>query len=1012
MAKTKQVTFAPGARVLIRDEEWMVRATLPVQAGAGSAVQVVGLSELVKQHEAVFLTDLDVVAELRPEDTQLVHENSPQYRKSRLYLESLLRRTPPTDAFLYLGHQAAINYVPYQAEPTHQALTALRPRILIADGVGLGKTVEVGILLSELMKRGRANRILVVAIRSMLAQFQEELWARFAIPLVRLDSVGLQRVRAKIPANKNPFTYYNRVIISVDTLKNDAQYRHYLEQCHWDVIVIDECHNVANTGSDRNRLAMLLARTCDSLLLTSATPHNGRAESFANLMNMLEPTAIADRTNYTAEEIAGMFVRRFKKDIEDQVGDQFSTRTVDLVKGVANSVEETFFEVLSNSKFHTLTRGSNNDALYRIGVLKAFLSSPLACLETLAYRFRQIRWRLAKLQGESLDNEEEAEAELKGLEEISDELVRQQRVTQLKQDANQLWQLIELVWRLYQVKQPTDKLTSIHERLLRRLGKDSHRLLGLHGLKTADSTGFSKYGQLVALLARLGVDGSAQSPRVIIFSERIATLYYLQAQLMAEFGVDEAVIPVFEASLGDTEQMDLVDSFGKLDSPIRVLLASDVASEGVNLHYYCHLMIHFDIPWSLITLEQRNGRIDRYGQHEPPQIFYLLTVAQYTTTQSDLRVLDKLIEKEQEAHKNIGDAATILGLHDAQKEEDYITQKVAEGLDPAMIIPDVSEEIDLLAMLMGEMAHPKTTTPIIRDPLTLYQNDIVFAKAAFEELHSVDSTLPLPEGLGERDIFTLFAPPDLRHLCEFMPQEAVPNDWEFKLTTSRARVIQSMADSRRLKNRLAEAKRWPEYQLFWELHPVMTWLIDRLMVRFGRHEAPLIIAPTLGDNYLYLFQGTLSNRRSQPVITEWFGLLAQGKQWQPLTFAEVMGRTRFAEGIPNLDAPSLLQKRLQERLPQAVEAAKDYMTQQEQRYLRQNESRLLDDQAKLDQWHGQTVARLNGQLKTAMGVQAVHLNQELNETEKLYQARQTWLTEIFSPEPTPYLRLVATFSGK
>jgi SNF2 family DNA or RNA helicase len=241
-------SFAPGARLLIRDEEWIVKTVLPTNTG-GKAIRAIGLSELVRNHEAIFLTELDKVVELKPEETQLVPDDSPQYRRSRLYIESLLRRTPPTDDKIYLGDKAAIDFAPYQVAPAHMSLKALRPRILIADGVGLGKTIEVGILLSELIKRGHGNRILVVAIRSMLAQFQQEIWARFSIPLVRLDSIGVQRVRAKIPSNKNPFYYYDRVIVSVDTLKNDAQYRHYLEQCHWDVIVIDECHNVANAAS-------------------------------------------------------------------------------------------------------------------------------------------------------------------------------------------------------------------------------------------------------------------------------------------------------------------------------------------------------------------------------------------------------------------------------------------------------------------------------------------------------------------------------------------------------------------------------------------------------------------------------------------------------------------------------------------------------------------------------------------------------------------------------------------
>ena len=108
---------------------------------------------------------------------------------------------------------------------------------------------------------------------------------------------------------------------------------------------------------------------------------------------------------------------------------------------------------------------------------------------------------------------------------------------------------------------------------------------------------------------------------------------------------------VFHGSLGDQDQTKLVESFGTEDSPIRILLASDVASEGINLHYHCHRLIHFDLPWSLITLEQRNGRIDRYGQTETPELVYLLTLPRNPKLQGDLRVLERLIEKEAHAQK-------------------------------------------------------------------------------------------------------------------------------------------------------------------------------------------------------------------------------------------------------------------------------------------------------------------------------------------------------------------------
>lgn len=130
---------------------------------------------------------------------------------------------PVSDTRIVTGHRGLLDHMPFQMRPAHLALTNPHPRLLIADAVGLGKTLEIGIILSDLIRRGRGERILVVTPRAVLEQFQHEMWTKFAIPLVRLDSDGIQKVRQTLPASRNPFSYYRRVIVSIDTLENPVR---------------------------------------------------------------------------------------------------------------------------------------------------------------------------------------------------------------------------------------------------------------------------------------------------------------------------------------------------------------------------------------------------------------------------------------------------------------------------------------------------------------------------------------------------------------------------------------------------------------------------------------------------------------------------------------------------------------------------------------------------------------------------------------------------------------------
>ncbi len=167
----------------------------------------------------------------------------------------------------------------------------------------------------------------------------------------------------------------------------------------------------------------------------------------------------------------------------------------------------------------------------------------------------------------------------------------------------------------------------------------------------------AKKDALVARLREIGV-GRGSPTRAVVFAERVATLGWLREHLCAQSKLPHEAVVILHGGLSDEDQQNVVESFKQEQSKIRVLVTGDVASEGVNLHLQCHELIHFDIPWSLIRIEQRNGRIDRYGQRHRPQITTLLLDPGHERFSGDVKVLSKLLEREESAHAALGDAAS------------------------------------------------------------------------------------------------------------------------------------------------------------------------------------------------------------------------------------------------------------------------------------------------------------------------------------------------------------------
>ena len=229
----------------------------------------------------------------------------------------------------------------------------------------------------------------------------------------------------------------------------------------------------------------------------------------------------------------------------------------------------------------------------------------------------------------------------------------------------------------------------------------------LNELNDAVFDSSAKYDELVRYLRSIGIDRRS-SERVVVFAERVATLCWLRDRLRGDLCLAEDQIAVLHGGLSDTEQQQIVESFKQSNSPIRVLVTGDVASEGVNLHQQCHELIHFDIPWSLIRIEQRNGRIDRYGQRHSPQITTLLLEPSNPVFRGDLRVLSRLLKREQEAHEALGDAGSLMGRYSASAEEEDIKLVLAGRRDFNDVVRSVDElsPEDSLACLLASLNAP------------------------------------------------------------------------------------------------------------------------------------------------------------------------------------------------------------------------------------------------------------------------------------------------------------------
>lgn len=969
--------IAPGAHVELREAVWRVKRVDATSTG-GQAWRCEGVSAIVRDQEAVFLEEFEPeVRVLDPRRTRLERDTSSGHRAGLLYIESLLRRMPPPDDALCVGHRAAMDVFDFQLEPAWLALRKPRQRILIADAVGLGKTLEAGILLSELIRRGRGRRILVATTKAMLTQFQKELWGRFTIPLVRLDSVGLARIRSEIPSHHNPFYHFDKTIISIDTLKQNNWFRTHVETARWDVIVIDEAHNVATRGSrtsQRAGIAATLARNCDSLILLSATPHDGKPESFASLMNMLDPTAIADPSSYTKDDIQGLYVRRFRRDVAGELGQRIPEPRVMEVTAQASAAEERAFDAITALELPELDRGARGGVLFRTGLVKAIFSSPRACLEQMRAPLRRRRVHDA-LAGDVRRNLLDPETTR-----TSDALERAAAQVQDDPLAADLRALADAA-RAVEAIEPDD---------------------------------FGKYRELLETLDRLGWSPHrAKKDRLLLFTERRETLTFLEERLTVDLGLSEGQWRVLHGGLSDVEQQSVVEDFGKEASSVRVLLASDVASEGLNLHYLCHRLVHFDVPWSLMVFQQRNGRIDRYGQEHRPEIVYLRTESDNPTIRGDNRILDVLRQKAEQARENLGDPSVFMNVFDVQEEEDRTALAMQAGTDP----DELSEELDAglrdpfsLLLEAGAAGLDLGGGAPTRRPTSLFASDLDFAALAVEHLRQsidLEATVQPDDRLIE-----LRWTGDLERRYRRLPAEVRPDDGVLLLTADPARMQRALEEARK------EETAWPRHQLLWANSPVLEWLADRVRAGFGRHAAPVLEVPALGDGReaAVLVSGLLANRQGQPLVHRGYAARFTGGHLtgvEPLE--ELLEATRLGRGpLPNAAEP-LDEDGLAELLPAAVDEVRRRVLVDRDRFRAEMGARLEEERDRLHQLRGRQLSFLDETFRRRRDSEAATARGKRDREERrildLFREHEEWVTNAMSVADEPFLEVVAVLVG-
>ena len=579
-----------------------------------------------------------------------------------------------------------VDPLPHQLEAVYDYLLKLpRVRFLLADDAGAGKTIMAGLLIRELKLRGLAERILIVVPANLAFQWQRELKEKFNERFLILKG---DDIREQFGVNQwldNP-----QVLTSLDLAKRDTILPG-LTQCRWDLVIVDEAHRMSAAAEDkkslRYKLGELLRDRSDHLLLLTATPHKGDPLNFTLFLRLLDEDAYADvRSIREAMETrrAPFYLRRTKEAMvyfpERQPDGKWEARKI-FTKRIPNTVP---FQI----------DGAEFD-LYRDVTRFVKLQSARAAAQADDPRARAIGFLMSLFQRRLASSTFAVRRSLENrAKRLQDGLKRAQEVARLAPpelpDADDLEEMEESererLERLLEAITLAQKPEEVEEEIgeLRELAEQAREV--------EDQGGEAKLTRLQKLLRQEGFFDNPNE-RLLIFTEYRDTLEYLVARLK-NWGFRVGFIHGGMKS-GTREEKGtrlFVEQQFK-DGTIQVLAATEAAGEGINLQS-CHIMFNYDIPWNPNRLEQRMGRIHRYGQIHDCLIFNFVAA---NTIEG--RVLQRLLEKLQEIRDALDDDAVfnVVGeilpaAHLERVLRDYYAGKMGEADLEERVLRDVSEE--------------------------------------------------------------------------------------------------------------------------------------------------------------------------------------------------------------------------------------------------------------------------------------------------------------------------------